>query len=212
MMEVRYVTAPFDNKVKHDLRMASFTWKMSVKPVFYLGLVNLLTLIKHAWDWLWPRHENSCGALLRQLLSSIAPTAPVSQEIQITESTTAVGQARKTTNSDRQGRCKPTQIHQEQTLCAVLVFKHIHNPLLYQYKPNKSPLQQCIFHSQRGGDLLLEGFLSSTAVSNAVFPSSFPVCFCQTCFLMTPVAAFPHVICLFVRQKATWRLTASAWH
>lgn len=25
MMEVRYVTAPFDSKVKHDLRMASFT-------------------------------------------------------------------------------------------------------------------------------------------------------------------------------------------
>lgn len=42
------------------------------------------------------------------IFPSIAPIAPVLQEIQINEPPTAVGQAPKTNNSERQGRGKPT--------------------------------------------------------------------------------------------------------
>lgn len=39
MMEVCWVTAPTDSKVKSELRMASFTENMSVKTGSYLGFV-----------------------------------------------------------------------------------------------------------------------------------------------------------------------------
>lgn len=172
----RYVTAHSDSKVKCDLCMASLTSKPDLTDIFYLGLAYLLTLIKSNMP------DIDCGldmkipvgpyfisylqvAHLEQYLGKYKLLNP--QQLQTKPQ-------RPLIHIDR--RCQPTHIHPEQTLCAVLIFSQIHlqpTTAPVSAKP-KSPWTLCFPFS----GLLLEGFLSSTAVSYTAFPSFF----CQTCF------------------------------
>lgn len=189
-MEVRNVTViSLTIRSSMILRMASFTSKKSVTTGVYLCLGNL-TLIKRAWGCLWPRCKFLWGIIASIIFPSIAPIAPVFQEIQSTYPPAAVGQALKTGNSERQGRGKPAYFIIDKLF--EMVWSWNASPIHSCTRSQTSFLQQYIFHSQKGDFSFWDSYPSQQPAT-LFFPTGFPASFCQT-----PVTAFPHLIDLFL--------------